>query len=103
MSQVYTIPVAFAVFAEDSDEAARVLVRALADAHLVGIDVVDPTVEIECWWTPNHPWADGSDSYGPTLVWSDEAPGWSVLDDEDEDGYEEPYPTLDVIGDREGI
>lgn len=66
----YTIPVAVSVTLSGTEEdAARAVVAALAGARIVG-PLPCETGEIECWWTPNQPTADGSDDEGHRLIWN---------------------------------
>ena len=76
----FTIPVAFDIQASSEEEAARGLVRLLEHRNLVGEQTLASMtipgdivrIEVECWWTPNHPFADGSDTGDPILVWQEQ-------------------------------
>ncbi len=77
----YCIPVAFNVEAESEEAAALALADILAAARLTqthrredGADTDAALGPIECWWTPNHRHADGSDR-AATLVWKDDERG----------------------------
>lgn len=63
----YTIPVAFVVNASSEDEAAKIIVEQLAPLNGKWFDEQGHNV-VDCWWTPNHPDADGNDN-GVRLVW----------------------------------
>lgn len=75
--KTYTIPVAFNVQADSEHDAALALVDILVAARLTtshraedGHDEDAALGPIECWWTPNHTFADGSDN-GWRLDWAE--------------------------------
>ena len=68
MAEQYIIPVAFEIYADSEEEAAKYLVKKLSAAYL-------QDRQLDSWWMPNHPYADGSDSKGvEKLAWIEGEP-----------------------------